>query len=171
MAAQASCELSRLGPVRGVQRKSPTIRSHHQTGSSMLRFLLVEAAQVMGRSVSERDVTSTIPFVRPPPPGSHLLLARRLLGFRFPALMSRAFCPNWMLWALTIAMISPGKRFSSSAQRDVLCISTPIRSLRINPASRSALKCSERVDLGIVFWLTLRKLEQLSEHAEPTMSA
>ena len=106
----------------------------------------------------------------PPTPGLRLLLARLFLGLSLSRAMSRDFCSNWMLWALTMARISPGKRFSSSAQRDVLCISTPIRSLRINPASRSALKCCESVDLGIVFSLTFRKLEQLREQAEPTMS-
>ena len=65
---------------------------------------------------------------------------------------------NWMLWALTMAAISPGKRWSISAQREVFCISTPWRSPRIKPASLSALKCCERVDLGMAFSLTFRKV-------------
>jgi hypothetical protein len=40
------------------------------------------------------------------------------------------------------------KRSLSSAQRVVLCISTPLRSLRIRPASRRILKCWERVASG-----------------------
>lgn len=63
----------------------------------------------------------------------------------------------------------PGKRPSISAQREVLCISTPLRSARIRPASRSTLKCCERVDLGIgnstMFW----KAEQVAEHSDDAM--
>lgn len=70
-----------------------------------------------------------------------------------------------------MAPTNPGKRLSISAQRDVLRISTPWRSPRIKPASLSALKCCESVDLGIFFSLTFKKLEQFCEHAEPTMSA
>ena len=73
--------------------------------------------------------------------GTYLLVALRLAAFALLPLPDRPFPFNWMLWALTIALISPGKRFSISAQREVLCISTPRRSLRIKPASLSALKC------------------------------
>src|SRR5467141_3828546 len=48
---------------------------------------------------------------------------------------------DWMACALTMARISPGKRCSSSVQRDVLWTSTPRRSPRISPASLSSLKC------------------------------
>src|ERR1700756_683689 len=51
---------------------------------------------------------------------------RRLLFLRSPGLAS-----NWTLWALIMAAIRPGKRFSISGQRDVLYISTPRHSLRI----------------------------------------
>jgi hypothetical protein len=73
--------------------------------------------------------------------GTYLLVALRLGVFGLFPLPDRPFPFNWMLWALTMALISPGKRFSISAQREVLCISTPRRSLRIKPASLSALKC------------------------------
>ena len=72
-----------------------------------------------------------------------------------------------VLCALTMAVMSPGKRPSTSAQRDVLCISTPLRLLRMSPASRSALKCCESVDFGTSRSLTVRKVEQvcaLSDH-------
>src|SRR5258708_28539887 len=65
---------------------------------------------------------------------------------RFPT--ARCSCD---LCACMIAGSSPGNRRFTSSQRAVLCISTPLRSLRINPASRSALKCCERVDLGTGF--------------------
>ena len=52
-----------------------------------------------------------------------------------------------------MAAINPGKRLSISAQRDVLRISTPMSLARIKPASRRALKCWERVDLGMAFSL------------------
>ncbi|HZL33709.1 MAG TPA: SDR family oxidoreductase [Tepidisphaeraceae bacterium] len=48
-----------------------------------------------------------------------------------------------------MAGIKPGKRWSISRQREVLCISTPQRSPRIRPASRRARKCCDSVDLGI----------------------
>ena len=76
-----------------------------------------------------------------------------------------------MVCALTIARRSPGKRFSISAQREVLCISTPRRSPWINPASLSALKCSDSVDFGIALSLTVRNVEQFCEHSWDTMSA
>ena len=60
-----------------------------------------------------------------------------------------------------------GKRLLSSAQREVLCISTPRRWLWIRPASRRALKWRERVDLGIFFRLTFKKLEQFWGQDEP----
>src|SRR5271154_4992594 len=72
---------------------------------------------------------------------------------------------DWMLCALTIASSSPGKRSSISAQREMLCISTPGRSPRISPASLSALKCCESVDFGIALSLTVRNIEQLCEHS------
>jgi hypothetical protein len=94
----------------------------------------------------------------------YVVLALRRLVLRFPALLA-----DWMLWALTIALINPGKRWSISAQREVLRISTPMRSPRIKPASRSALKCWERVDLGMSFSLMWRKSEQLWEQFESTI--
>src|SRR5271156_336456 len=78
---------------------------------------------------------------------------------------ARASALDWMPCALTIARISPGKRSSISAQREVLCISTPRRSPRISPASLSALKCCESVDFGIALSLTVRNIEQLCEHS------
>src|ERR1700733_12318313 len=60
----------------------------------------------------------------------------------FPAsFFARASSLDWIECAFTIARISPGKRSSISAQREVLYISTPRRSPRITPASLSALKC------------------------------
>ena len=41
----------------------------------------------------------------------------------------------WVMWALMMAGINPGKRLLSSSQRDTLCISTPRRSPRIRPAT------------------------------------
>jgi hypothetical protein len=70
-----------------------------------------------------------------------------------------------------MAAINPGKRFSISAQRDVFCISTPRRSPRINPASRSTLKCCDSVDFGMFFSLTFKKFEQFCEPSEPAISA
>ena len=85
---------------------------------------------------------------------AYLLLVLRLAGLR--RLPAPIFSCSWILWALTMAVINPGKRLSISAQREVLCISTPRRSPRIKPASLRALKCWERVDLGMVFSLTFR---------------
>src|SRR5213080_4028253 len=50
---EADCELSRTGAAGKVQRKSETAGSHHQTREFMVRFLLVEAAQVTVRSLPE----------------------------------------------------------------------------------------------------------------------
>ncbi len=69
-----------------------------------------------------------------------------------------------------MAAISPGKRFSTSEQRELLYISTPRRSLRIKPASLRALKCCESVDFGMSFSLTFKKFEQLYEQSDPTIS-
>jgi len=69
------------------------------------------------------------------------------------------------------AGISPGKRDSTSAQREAFCISTPRRSLRIRPASRSTLKCWESVDLGTATSVTFTKVEQLRAHPDPTIRA
>jgi hypothetical protein len=49
---------------------------------------------------------------------------------------------------VTIARISPGNRPSISAHRVVFRTSTPRRSLRISPASRSTVKCRDSVDFG-----------------------
>ena len=46
-------QLSRTRPTGRFQRESTTAGTHHQAGSSMLRFLLVEAAQVTVRSLPE----------------------------------------------------------------------------------------------------------------------
>ena len=105
--------------------------------------------------------------------GGGLLYQRalgRLAGFRFPAAPAGGFALDCALCALTIAAISPGKRLSISRQREVLCISTPQRSLRIKPASRNALKCWDKVDLGIARSLTFRKFEQLCEQPESAMA-
>src|ERR1700733_12182176 len=66
-------------------------------------------------------------------------------GARLAVLCAARFFPcasslDWMACALTIARISPGKRCSSSVQREVLWTSTPRRSPRISPASLSSLK-------------------------------
>src|ERR1700756_3305405 len=98
-------------------------------------------------------------------PALHLFLADRLDGLLVASLFARASSLDWMVCALTIARISPGKRSSISAQREVLYISTPRRSPRISPASLSALKCCESVDFGIALSLTLRNIEQLCEHS------
>jgi hypothetical protein len=58
---------------------------------------------------------------------------------------------------------SPGKRFSSSSQRQVFCISTPRRTLRIRPASRRTLKCCESVDLGMPRSVRWRNFEQVTK--------
>src|SRR5947209_8247545 len=67
--------------------------------------------------------------------------------------------------------IRPGNRSWISEQREVLSISTPRRSLRIKPASRRALKCCDRVDLGIGLRSISRKFEQLCAHCEPAILA
>ena len=100
---------------------------------------------------------------------SQARLARAWMDLGFASLFARACRSACNLCALIIAVIRPGNRSSISLQRGVLCISTPRRSPRIRPASRSALKCWDSVDLGIVFSLTLRKFEQFSEQSEPTM--
>src|SRR5262249_15548674 len=73
--------------------------------------------------------------------------------------------------ALMIAAIKPGKRLSISVQRELLCSSTPRRSLRITPASRSTLKCCDKVDFGISLRLTSRNVEQVNAQLAPTMPA
>ena len=81
----------------------------------------------------------------------HRRFAFEWAGFRLAGPVGRGFLsswPDWILWAVTMAAIRPGKRLSISAQREVLRISTPRRSPRIKPASRRALKCWESVDLG-----------------------
>ena len=65
-----------------------------------------------------------------------------------------------------IAGTSPGKRLLISSQRETLRISTPWRSEKISPASRSALKCWDSVDFGIGLSLTLRKFEQVRGELE-----
>jgi len=95
--------------------------------------------------------------------------AMAFVRFRLAAACVALFSEHWIAWAFTIAVMRPGKRCSISSQRVVLCISTPRRSPRMRPASRRALKCCERVDLGIAFSLTFRKFEQLCEHAEPAI--
>ena len=78
-------------------------------------------------------------------------------------------CPS-IRWALMIAATRPGKRPSTSVQREVLCISTPWRSERIRPASRSTLKCCDSDDFGIVRSSTQAKAEQVIELSAPAMS-
>ena len=95
----------------------------------------------------------------------------RLAGRLAAGIFARASSADWMACAVTIARINPGKRCSSSVQRDMLCISTPWRSLRIKPASRRILKCCESVDFGIALSLTVRKFEQFCGHSWATMSA
>jgi hypothetical protein len=90
--------------------------------------------------------------------------------FRLVALLRRGFRLDWIWCALTIAAIRPGKRRSISVHREVLCISTPLRSPRIKPASRRTLKCCESVDFGISFSVMFKKFEQLREHSDPTIS-
>jgi hypothetical protein len=92
-------------------------------------------------------------------------------ALRLRSLSFRLFPSPCLSCALTIALISPGNLFSISRHRDVIRISTPTRSPRISPASRSALKCCDKVDLGILFSLTFKKLEQICGHPAPTISA
>jgi hypothetical protein len=80
----------------------------------------------------------------------------------FPSICTRC--------AFTIARINPGKRPSISSHREVFRISTPTRSPRINPASLKALKCCDKVDLGMSFSLTFKKFEQICEQFDPAMS-
>ena len=68
-----------------------------------------------------------------------------------------------------IAGIRPGKRSCTSGQREVLCISTPRRSERIRPASRSTLKCWESDDFGMARSPTLEKAWQVCEQAAPAI--
>jgi len=98
-------------------------------------------------------------------------LAARLAGRFGDSILARASPADWMVCAVTIARINPGKRCSSSAQRELLCISTPWRSLRIRPASRRILKCCDSVDFGMALSPTVRKVEQFCVHSCPTMSA
>ena len=95
---------------------------------------------------------------------SYLFFTDRLDDLFAASFFACASSLDWMVCALTIARISPGKRFSISAQREVLYISTPRLSPRISPASLSALKCCESVDFGIALSLTLKNMEQLCEH-------
>ena len=98
------------------------------------------------------------------------ILFHPLLGTDFRLSALRGFRLDWIWCALTIAAIRPGKRRSISVHREVLCISTPLRSPRISPASRRTLKCCESVDFGIPFSVTFKKFEQLREHSDPTIS-
>jgi hypothetical protein len=50
---QADRELSGSGAIGGVERESTTAGTHHEQGNALLRFLLVEAAQVLARSIPE----------------------------------------------------------------------------------------------------------------------
>jgi hypothetical protein len=102
---------------------------------------------------------------------SHLFVVDRLVTLFTAAFFARASSLDWMVCALTIATIRPGKRCSSSAHREVLCISTPRRSPRINPASRNTLKCCESVDFGMALSLTVRNIEQLCVQSCATISA
>jgi hypothetical protein len=65
-----------------------------------------------------------------------------------------------------MASIRPGKRRWSSSQRLTLRISTPRRSLRINPASLSTLKCWDSVDFGMHWSVIWRKFEQVVAEEE-----
>ena len=67
--------------------------------------------------------------------------------------------------------MSPGKRCSSSSQREILFTSTPRRSDRMSPASRNALKCCDRVDFGIVRSLICASTVQFCGHSEKAMLA
>jgi hypothetical protein len=96
--------------------------------------------------------------------------AVRLEDFFVADFFAWAFCFDWISYALTIPRINPGKRSSSSAQRETFCISTPWRSLRIRPASRRILKCCESVDFGMALSLTIRKFEQFCGHVCVAMS-
>lgn len=62
---QADRELSGAGAVRVVQRGSAAA-TYHETGNSLLRFLLVEAARVTVRALRLRPsmFLSTCPFPR-----------------------------------------------------------------------------------------------------------
>jgi hypothetical protein len=73
----------------------------------------------------------------------------------------------WGFFQLNIVSIHNGPNQSWKAFIDLRAT----RRITIKPASLSALKCCESVDLGIFFSLTFKKLEQFCEHAEPTMSA
>src|SRR6266850_203691 len=64
-------------------------------------------------------------------------------------------------WALRIARIRPGNRPSISSQREVLRSSTPWRSERIRPASRSNLKCCDSDDFEMVRSPTQEKAWQV----------
>src|SRR5262249_34476005 len=75
------------------------------------------------------------------------------------------------LKADTIASSKPGKRRSISVHREVFCISTPRRSLRIRPASLNALKCCDKVDLGIDLSPKFEKLVHVCEQSEFAISA
>src|SRR5579859_7017394 len=96
---------------------------------------------------------------------SYLFLIDRLDDLFVASFLARVSSLDWMVCALTITRSSPGKRSSISAQREVLCISTPRRSPRISPASLRTLKCCESVDFGIALSLTVRNMEQLCEHS------
>src|SRR5713101_10190295 len=50
---QADRELSGTGAVGGIERESATAGPYTKQGNSLLRFLLVEAAQVTARSIPE----------------------------------------------------------------------------------------------------------------------
>src|SRR6185369_10077584 len=102
---------------------------------------------------------------------SSYFAAAGLAGRYGIGIFARASPAAWMVCAVTIARINPGKRCSSSLHREMLCISTPWRSLRIRPASRRILKRCESVDFGIALSLTVGKFEQLRGHSCATISA
>ena len=102
--------------------------------------------------------------------GRSLYFANRFAACFGARFFARNPSADWIVCAVTIARINPGKRCSNSVQREMLCISTPCRSLRIKPASRRILKCCESVDFGIALSLTVRKFEQLWGHSCATMS-
>ncbi len=94
----------------------------------------------------------------------------RRIELKLDSALTGAAAFAWMPCALMIAPIRPGKRPSTSAQRELLCISTPRRSDRIRPASLSTLKCWDRDDFGIVRSLMWAKAVQVCARPAPAIS-
>src|ERR1700761_6349009 len=142
----------------GTLRSEGKCENHHNTGCSH-----------PSRVFRVKDGTSTKPGLLHRTHRAIVLPGLRA-NFLVALFVAALPSPDSSRYASTIVFSSPGKRLSISSHREILCISTPCRSLRISPLSRRILKCCERVDFGIALSLTVRKVEQFCGQSCPTMS-